>query len=198
MGWQLLIQVNRNYFARIPIPGGRVREAELYNVEHITITIETQNPPRSEQYKLLANLTYQQERDYRTSFMTRNWYDAIISGYLYHQSGRECWLSSGGKPESRGWLKGFDWQDFLLNERGRSQYWPSPSSEKTKDLCRYLQVASPSIGLRVYADMSLGFWLQPLKELANIMNGTHSTKNRTLFICYEHKGRSLEKFVTPC
>ena len=81
MGWQLLIQINRNYLARIP--GGQVRKSELYTVHHITI--DTQSSSRNKEYELLTNLTYQLERDYRTVFVTRNWFDTIISGYLYHK-----------------------------------------------------------------------------------------------------------------
>ena len=137
MGWQLLIKINRNYLARIP--GGKVRKNEVYIVRHITV--DTRSPQRKEEYDLLTNLTYQLERDYRTVFVTRNWYDTIISGYLYHQSGRECWLSSGGKSGVTGWLQNFNWEDFLEKERGRTTpYWPQFPAP---NLCKYLQLATP-------------------------------------------------------
>ena len=186
MGWQLLIKINRNYLARIP--GGQVRKSELYNVHHITV--DTQNSNRKKEYELLTNLTYQLERDYRTVFVTRNFYDTIISGYLYHKSGRECWLSSGGKSGS-GWLQHFDWEDFLEKERGRTtQYWPQLPAT---NLCKYLQLATPSDGLRVYADLALAYWLNPLLALANARNVTPPAESRTLFLCYEQFNMN-EKF----
>lgn len=178
MGWQLLIQINRNYLARIP--GGQVRKSELYTVRHITI--ETQNSGRKKEYELLTNLTYQLERDYRTVFVTRNWFDTIISGYLYHKSGRECWLSSGGKGGS-GWLKHFNWEEFLEKERGRTaQYWPNLPAT---NLCKYLELATPEDGLRVYADLAIAYWLNSVAALANARNVTPPAKSRTLFLCYE-------------
>ena len=35
--------------------------------------------------------------DYRHVVVTRNWYDAIISGYLYHKSCKERWLDWFGE-----------------------------------------------------------------------------------------------------
>jgi len=37
-------------------------------------------------------------RDYRLIIPVRNWYDALISGYNYHKTGRECWLDFAGRP----------------------------------------------------------------------------------------------------
>jgi len=36
--------------------------------------------------------------DYRHIFVVRDFFDSIVSGYLYHRSGRECWLDPDGKP----------------------------------------------------------------------------------------------------
>eukprot|EP00592_Proboscia_alata_P008577 CAMPEP_0194353274 /NCGR_PEP_ID=MMETSP0174-20130528/1601_1 /TAXON_ID=216777 /ORGANISM="Proboscia alata, Strain PI-D3" /LENGTH=412 /DNA_ID=CAMNT_0039121733 /DNA_START=436 /DNA_END=1674 /DNA_ORIENTATION=+ len=36
--------------------------------------------------------------DYRFIIPVRNWYDALISGYNYHKTGRECWLNYAGRP----------------------------------------------------------------------------------------------------
>ncbi|KAK1745316.1 hypothetical protein QTG54_004607 [Skeletonema marinoi] len=110
---------------------------------------------RKEEYDLLTNLTYQLEQDYRTVFVTRNWYDTIISGYLYHQSGRECWLSSGGKGGASGWLKNF------------------------------IGKTPPADGLRVYADFAIGFWLHSVSALATARNSIPPAKLRTLFLCYD-------------
>jgi len=185
MGWQLLIKINRNYLARIP--GGKVRHSELYSVRHITV----QHSGRKEEYDLLTNLTYQLEQDYRTVFVTRNWYDTIISGYLYHQSGRECWLSSGGKGGASGWLKNFNWEEYLEKERGRGRpYWPQLPAP---NLCKYLELATPADGLRVYADFAIGFWLHSVSALAKARNSIPPAKLRTLFLCYDQFNEN-EKF----
>lgn len=177
MGWQHLIKINRNYLARIP--GGQVRKYELYSVHHITI--DTQHSGRNNEYELLTNLTYQLERDYRTVFVTRNWYD--VSGYLYHKSGRECWLSSGGIGGRSGWLLHFNWEEFLEKERGRKpHFWPNLPAT---NLCKYLQLATPEDGLRVYADLAIAYWLNSVSAVANARNVTPPAKSRTLFLCYE-------------
>ena len=36
--------------------------------------------------------------DYRHVGIVRNVFAALVSGYLYHRSGHECWLSPNGKP----------------------------------------------------------------------------------------------------
>jgi len=177
MGWQLLIKINRNYLARIP--GGQVRKGELYNVEHITVDPVT----RGAQYDMLMEHSVQTSLDYRTVIMTRHWYDVLVSGFLYHQSGRECSLSSGGKRGSSGWLQRFDWKGFLSAGNESSRYWEEHA--EGKDLCQYLNQVSLLDGMRVYMDFALKMWLRPLLRLAAARQINPLSRARTLFLCYE-------------
>ena len=58
-------------------------------------------------------------KDYRDVIVTRNIYESIASGYLYHKTGKECWLSSHGLPESfqKYYSRNlFHWQSIISEE----------------------------------------------------------------------------------
>ena len=176
MGWQLLIKINRNYLARIP--GGKVKKGELYNVEHITVDPLT----RGAQYNTLMEHAVQTSLDYRTVIVTRHWYDVLVSGFLYHQSGRECSLSSAGKRGRSGWLQRFDWKAFLSAGNESSYYW---GLQTEGSLCDYLNEVSLLDGMRVYMDFALKMWLRPVLRLAAARRSHPLSRARTLFLCYE-------------
>mmetsp|Transcript_4453 Transcript_4453/g.8681 ORF Transcript_4453/g.8681 Transcript_4453/m.8681 type:complete len:373 (+) Transcript_4453:993-2111(+) len=187
MGWQMLIKINRQHLARIP--GGQVRMGHLYSVEHITVEPRS----RGSQYDMLMNQTLEPHQDFRTVFVTRNWYDTLISGYLYHRSGRECFLSSGGKYGFSGWLMRFDWQQYITEARGDdTHYWPPPRVAG-ECLCKYLDAVSEVDGMRVYVDVALELWLRPLLTLANAFrNGSPFTSERVLLLCYHEFNNATE------
>lgn len=110
--------------------------------------------------------------DYRHVVVTRPWYDSIISGYLYHKSGRECWLDQNGNPRFKN--KTFDWESNLL-------YPPSPPS-RNRTLCQYLAEESEEDGMRAYVDFSLSDLYKGLLPHYELV--TKTDRQRTLFVCF--------------
>jgi hypothetical protein len=135
--------------------------------------------------------------DYRHVVVTRNWYDALISGYLYHKSGKECWLNYFGRPSYRGWLlenKQEDWEQRLLNPSidtnmsfYRSVINMTWNPGNGRNLCRYLIDEPEEMGLRVYIAWSMDLYMYPLldfqtrRQEQELQNG----RNRTKYVCYE-------------
>jgi hypothetical protein len=137
------------------------------------------------------------EADYRHVVVTRNWYDALISGYLYHKSGKECWLDWFGRPNHKGWLlknKEEDWERRLLHPtfldmnttfyRSFNMTW---NPGKRRDLCQYLIDEPEEMGLQVYIAWAMDMYMYPLldfqrrRQEQEIQNG----RNRTRYVCFE-------------
>ena len=115
-----------------------------------------------------------EESDYRHVVVTRSWYDSIVSGYLYHKSGRECWLDQDGLPRLKN--KTFEWESKL-------KYPISGGSNRT--LCEFLVQEPEEVGVRAYVDYSISHLYQgilPYHELAT--NMTDGAK-KSLFLCYD-------------
>lgn len=127
--------------------------------------------------------------DYRHVVVTRDWYDSMISGYLYHKAGKECWLDWYGRPGHEGWLlnnSDEDWELRLLHHNtgvfSRHPWRPGNG----RDLCTYLVEESEEEGLRVYATWSMVTYMQPLlKFRRRRLQSEMTTAGRTIFVCYE-------------
>jgi hypothetical protein len=117
--------------------------------------------------KELLNAT----KDYRHVVVTRPLHDSMVSGYLYHKSGAECWLDQDGAPRKVN--KTFPWTTDLTI--------PINASTKTLSLCQYLAETPEDAGMRVYVDWSwhaLYAGLVPYSELAR-------PAQKTLFVCFQ-------------
>lgn len=133
--------------------------------------------------------------DYRHVVVTRNWYDSIISGYLYHKSGRECWLDWYGNPGHEGWLlnnTSEHWEQRLLQDNTtmkQNSPWP-PGNDR--DLCQYLTEEPEEVGMRVYTAWAMSSFMIPLREFRQNRQELERRHrwNRTVFLCYD-------KFMTP-
>jgi hypothetical protein len=136
--------------------------------------------------------------DYRDVLVVRNVYDALVSGYLYHKSGRECWLDPFGKPlgtapaavalnnstrtpspYGANYFMNGDWEKYLsLSEldppkRGRS-------------LCTYLNDESTLNGMRVYVHVAFGRWYNGIVRTLELVEKSESPDDpKTLLVCYE-------------
>jgi hypothetical protein len=134
-------------------------------------------------------------RDYRHVVVTRNWYDAIISGYLYHKSGKECWLDWFGHAGHEGWLLNNtleNWEQRLLQDpttMAQNHPWP-PGNDR--DLCQYLTEESDEVGMRVYTAWAMSSFMDPLLDFHRRRQEMEQRNgwNRTVFLCYE-------QFMTP-
>jgi hypothetical protein len=113
--------------------------------------------------------------DYRHVVLTRPWYDAIVSGYLYHMSGRECWLDAFGSP--RPVNKTFDWESRLKL--------PLTPPSSGRSLCSYLAEESEEDGMRAYVDYSVSDLYRGIVPHRRLVEETETDGDRhTLFICF--------------
>lgn len=117
---------------------------------------------------------------YREAVVTRNFVDAILSGYQYHQSGKECgpkYAEMNPKPITLpahpGWI-------FNLTQPETQAL--AASSKNTKSLCRYLEAELPSVEdtMRVYMDYAINTWYQEHIDYAKKVQDM----GNSLFICY--------------
>ena len=124
--------------------------------------------------------------DYRHVVVTRPWYDSIVSGYLYHKSGRECWLDQEGQPRRKN--KTFVWEPYLTIPHA---HLAPPDGHRTTttgiSLCQYLINESEEDGMRAYVDLSLHqLYAGILPHRALVLSQEQSSQpNKTLFVCFE-------------
>ena len=127
--------------------------------------------------------------DARSIIVTRHWTDALISGYLYHRTGRECWLDNKGQYPHDNFAglrpMGYDYDKHVL-EKSRSTFAKSVAPRfQGRDLCRYLADESEEVGMRVYTEVALAFWYRKLLEIGREQQSQVASRGRTLFLCYE-------------
>lgn len=126
--------------------------------------------------------------DYRHVVVTRKFYQAIVSGYLYHKAHMECELDWFGKPGHFGWLLNNsqeNWELRIMNSTTRHvRPWPAG---RGRDLCTYLSDESEEDGMRVYVEWSKNLFFDPLVSFARSRREFEQTAgiNRTIFVCYE-------------
>ena len=138
------------------------------------------------------------EQDYRHVVLTRPLHDAIISGYLYHKTGRECWLDQNGRP--RHVNKTFEWQQHLqyplvwppdgINAAPSTTINTTLASNTTAlTLCEFLSTTADTYhkeyqAMKTYMDWSLHDLYAGLvpyfKEVKR-----RKAENKTLFVCFD-------------
>ena len=127
--------------------------------------------------------------DYRHVVVTRNFYDSLLSGYLYHRRHMECELDWFGKPGFKGWLldnKLEDWERRIMRNtpEARRVRHPWPPG-RARDLCTYLSEESERDGVRVYLEWAKHIYLDPLMEFVHTRRAAEQGEPKTLFVCYE-------------
>ena len=144
--------------------------------------------------------------DYRHVVTTRNWYEAIVSGYLYHRSGRECWLTTTGAPAKRGeWRQtSMNWDDPMRLWSGQKKNASTGSSSVqqanllphlqrppagNRSICRYLADESEEAGMLAYMDWSLrryyGYLVEYRANATTMKQRRRQQQQKSLFLCYE-------------
>jgi len=124
------------------------------------------------------------EGDYRLLVSLRNFYDAIVSGYLYHKDGRECHKNPKGGPIASN-----------MHEDYRSYMWPmiaasgpdSANHSWTKDvghrsLCQYLEQENEEMGMRAYVNYATAIYFG---KIFRMYIRHHNDCNRTKILCYD-------------
>jgi hypothetical protein len=120
--------------------------------------------------------------DFRMIFITRNMYDALTSGYLYHKSGRECWLGSTGQPKNISRTQPVNrknWQNILAAT-------PPVVPRNGRSICKYLAEESEQDGLRAFIEFSLVYyWKLHLQFYKQAFLPGSEWYGRFGFACYE-------------
>lgn len=125
-------------------------------------------------------------KDYRNVYLSRNWFDALISGYLYHQTGRECWLEGDGLPSTQPWKEvAFEKTKDYAVVRFLQLPAPYPNLDG-RDLCQYLIDEKEVDGMRVYAEWVMRMFYGRLLGVYRFVEETETPFGcRTLFVCFE-------------
>ena len=132
--------------------------------------------------------------------MLRNIYESLISGYLYHKSGRECWLDPNGKPYlgAGAHFRGFmNWPSTITFSVPASNQTSTPRVESMnrptgrrwprESLCAVLARTPEAIGMRIYIEFLFrslykrdGF----LEQLA-LMQDDETFQQRSFVLCFD-------------
>lgn len=126
------------------------------------------------------NSTLPTKNDYRHVLVTRNWFDAIVSGYLYHKAGYECWMNARG--EKKRIVRRDDWDSHLSFHSAAQIPYPSRTN---RTICSYLVDESEGDGMRVLMDIALSKWYKGVVPYWKLVHERNETLPRSLFVCYE-------------
>lgn len=120
--------------------------------------------------------------DYRHVVIIRDIFDAIVSGFLYHQTGHECWISFNGYSVSPSRQKNFNWEHYI------TYHTVSYPPRNGRSICQYLVDESLQDAMRVYIDVALSKWYDGVapyfEELAR-RRAVDQTVERTWVVCFE-------------
>lgn len=129
--------------------------------------------------------------DEPTVIIARNIFDSIVSGYLYHKSGKECWSSPRGQevntPNLRWsrriqWLQHFPWKKKVTLV-------PHPEDTRPKSMCEILHDWPEDVGVPVYAEFALKLWIEPAITL--LQTHTHTIYRICLEDFTEHSDERI-------
>jgi len=120
--------------------------------------------------------------DYRDVIISRNIYHSLVSGYLYHKTGRECWLDADGNSYLGGVypdVLSYDWERLIKTTT-------VDPPKNNRSLCQYLAEESEKDGLRMIIDLSFEKWYNAVIDSYDYaLSAGSNDNNRTLFLCYE-------------
>ena len=121
--------------------------------------------------------------DFRIILILRNIYEAFASGYLYHQSGRECWLDSFGAPFKAN-------RKYPTNDNKWRPYvsFPLANSDRITSLCEVLKEQPVEIGMRAYIEfvMKRNYKSHGIFEHLMLVNHVSWIQDRTKIVCFEN------------
>jgi hypothetical protein len=136
--------------------------------------------------------------------VTRDWFDAIVSGYLYHKAGYECYIDFRGKDVTINRTEDWDmelnfhnkfWDTQLEYHEANDMYYPPRNN---RSLCHYLQQESDEDGIKVIIDIALSWWYKGVipyyLQAQEQLKQTH--RRKSLFLCYEHLVNPFEQEAT--
>ncbi|GKZ01307.1 hypothetical protein MPSEU_001081700 [Mayamaea pseudoterrestris] len=121
-------------------------------------------------------------KDYRHVVLVRNMYDAIVSGYLYHQAGHECWLSPAGRPwRNKRPRHGMEWEKYLRD----IDFDLTPT--RNRSICKFLADEDLNFGMRVYIHVALQTWYYNIERYFIELERRRQMDpvERTMVVCFE-------------
>ena len=158
------------------------RNDNIYNATTV-FRIKTRPSPQS------INYTLPMERDYRHVLVTRNWREAMVSGYLYHRAGYECTIDFRGTTSHHS-------KHFDMERHYHHKLWDTPKyltyhyqqnmsfpPRHNRSLCTYLAQESESVGMAIVMDLALSRWYKGIVKYHQMASA--SAPNKTLFLCFE-------------
>jgi hypothetical protein len=133
-----------------------------------------------------------EDTDYRHVVFVRNFTEAFVSGYLYHKSGRECWLDPDGYPNGKPMSRQFNlyWgAQIRIAQDRHPRFGPFPPKHN-RSLCEYLADEAELDGMKVYVAFALERWYSGLKEYLEQTKTTRTVEGssfgyRFYFVCLE-------------
>jgi hypothetical protein len=90
------------------------------------------------------------DNDYRDIVLVRNFYEALISGYLYHYQGNECWRNQFGRPMPKHKWVNCNFRIFVGGNQSYIKYALDPPANPGDTLCHYLANNTEAVGRRAY------------------------------------------------
>lgn len=128
----------------------------------------------------IENYTLPTTTDYRHVIVTRNWFDAIVSGYLYHKAGYECWMNARG--EKKRIVRTDEWDSHLgFHERDHIPFPP----RNNRSICSCLAQESEEDGMRILMDLAVSKFYKGVVPYWNMVQEKRDGQQHSLFVCYE-------------
>ena len=139
--------------------------------------------------------------DYRHVVLFRSLYESMVSGYLYHRSGRECWLDTNGvrfsDPEFRHPFE-IMWKDYVHQPLDDTTMNMPPSNGRS--FCTYLEEEKEEVGMRIYMDFALKSFYSGLVPYIRAVSVDEQKQtrdyDRSMIVCYQELSQPDTQTVT--
>jgi len=136
--------------------------------------------------------------DYRLVQVMRDLHSAIVSGYLYHLDGRECWKDPLGRPKRfpngrpikrllSKWTQEETWERHLSYEL-------KPPADG-RNLCQYLAGVPEPTGVRAYLDYVMNTKYNSILGIWALSQEFAYVRERTSTVCFEKLSSNDEILV---
>ena len=130
----------------------------------------------------------------------RNIVESVVSGYLYHKSGRECWLDAFGDPKGTPGTDYYAWSHFFLSWPAYgSDFWKRRIVDKqgrykhsTKNLCEILRDTEMQIGVWIYAQVVYDHYY---RDALHAFEYYTKRGQNVLYLCMEDVQRNVPDAV---
>lgn len=143
-----------------------------------------QNPIVLTFYPRFVDKELPTDKDFRHVAFTRNWANALVSAYLYHKAGNECWITLRGVENHNMTALWGKWPGKLTFHTKNNIPYPEP---KGRSICTYINEESEKDGLMVIMDFALTQWYKGVVSYYEKAQKRYEQDGyqRVLFLCYE-------------